>query len=136
MGAIAKTWHIDLNKLNNGTELTNLLTFSSLSSPKKCINKNDDLATTPTSIANNNIDTPLTNEVIKVVAIDEREKRDRSTEKQLIIGEDEIIIIAADSLENLRSDEVAADLKNEEEVIMAEDDEGLGDINHGSEASR
>jgi hypothetical protein len=36
----------------------------------------------------------------------------------------------------LRSDEVAADLKNEEEVIMAEDDEGLGDINHGSEASR
>jgi predicted glycosyltransferase len=107
-----------------------------LSSPKKCINKNDDLATTPTSIANNNIDTPLTNEVIKVVAIDEREKRDRSTEKQLIIGEDEIIIIAADSLENLRSDEVAADLKNEEEVIMAEDDEGLGDINHGSEASR
>ena len=104
------------------------------------MNKNDDTATTPTSVANNNIDAQSTNDVISVVTVDEREKRDRSTEKQLIISEDEILIIAADSLENLRSGEVAADLKNEEEVIMAdlatEDDEGLGDINHGSEASR
>ena len=60
------------------------------------------------------------------------------------MSEDEVLIIAADSLENLRSGDrheaVIGDLKNEDVVIIgdlaAEDDEGLGDINHGSEASR
>lgn len=58
--------------------------------------------------------------------------------------EDEVLIIAADSLENLKSGDlqeaVVGDRKNEDVVIIAdlaaEDDEGLGDINHGSEASR
>jgi len=58
--------------------------------------------------------------------------------------EDEVLIIAADSLENLKSGDlqeaVIGDRKNEDVVIIAdlaaEDDEGLGDINHGSEASR
>ena len=102
--------------------------------------------TSPTSMENNNqFCTVITSK--NNVATEDREKRDRSTEKQIVVAEDEkTLIIAADSLENLRSNggesvEAVDDLKHVDEVIVdqdlaAEDDEGLGDINHGSEASR
>ena len=61
-------------------------------------------------------------------AMDDREKRDKSTEKQLVANEDVLIV---DSLENLKSQ-----VDVEVEGVVPEDDEGLGDINHGSEASR
>ena len=103
--------------------------------------------TTPTSFENNNQFCTVITTTNKNVATDDREKRDRSTEKQIVVVDDEkVMIIAADSLENLRSNEgqnveAVDDLKHVDEVIVdedlaAEDDEGLGDINHGSEASR
>ena len=103
--------------------------------------------TTPTSIENNNQFCTVIPTTNKNVATDDREKRDRSTEKQIVVvDDDKVMIIAADSLENLRSNEgpnveAVDDLKHVDEVIIdedlaAEDDEGLGDINHGSEASR
>lgn len=65
-------------------------------------------------------------------AMDDREKRDKSTEKQLVADDDsneDVLIV--DSLENLKSQ-----VDVEVEGVVPEDDEGLGDINHGSEASR
>ena len=65
-------------------------------------------------------------------AMDDREKRDKSTEKQLVADDDsneDVLIV--DSLENLKSQ-----VDVEVEGVVPEDDEGLGDINHGSETSR
>jgi hypothetical protein len=121
------------------------------------VNKNENeeqvlSPTTPTSVENNNqfcnviTTTNKSCEVITTtnkscIVTDDREKRDRSTEKQT--DDEKVLVIAADSLENLRLNDVEAivDLKHVDEVIIdqdlaAEDDEGLGDINHGSEASR
>ena len=92
----------------------------------------NDEVPTPTTVQNNNVPTSDINADVDVV-VDDREKRDKSTEKQIVADvndndDDDALIV--DSLENLKS-------KVDSEVEVKDfDDEGLGDINHGSEASR
>jgi hypothetical protein len=102
-------------------------------------NKNGDVLTPTTAINNNlagdnnkNVDLGDNNK--NNVDVD-REKRDRSTEKQslVVVDNGDVLIVESDSLENLKAAEAGHEAADE---AAAEDDEGLGDINHGSEASR
>ena len=94
----------------------------------------NDEVPTPTTVQNNNVPTSTSDINADIdAAVDDREKRDKSTEKQIVADvndndDDDALIV--DSLENLKS-------KVDSEVEVKDfDDEGLGDINHGSEASR
>lgn len=124
-----------------------------LSSPKKILNNNESVTTivTPTSSQNNN-QFPIgltTTSTTDGVPVDDREKRDQSTEKHIDIHDDDDekhlvdihddddvtkVLSTPDSLEDLRTAD-EDDNKNPNEAGEEEYDEGLGDINHGSEAS-